>query len=114
MNTVSRFPLWRIVFWLIMAAGIVAGVSRFYYGLGATTNLSDRFPWGIWVGFDVLCGVGLAAGGFTLAAMVHLFNIKAYKPIVRPGDSDRVPGLHAGGRWRCCSTWAGPIASGTR
>jgi Ni/Fe-hydrogenase subunit HybB-like protein len=84
MNTVSRFPLWRIVFWLIMAAGIVAGVSRFYYGLGATTNLSDRFPWGIWVAFDVLCGVGLAAGGFTLAAAVHLFNIKAFKPIVRP------------------------------
>jgi Ni/Fe-hydrogenase subunit HybB-like protein len=36
------------------------------------------------VGFDVLCGVGLAAGGFTLAAIVHIFNIERYKPILRP------------------------------
>jgi Ni/Fe-hydrogenase subunit HybB-like protein len=54
------------------------------YGLAASTNLSDQFPWGIWIGFDVLCGVGLAAGGFTLVAIVHIFNIERYKPILRP------------------------------
>ncbi len=43
-----------------------------------------NFPWGIWIGFDILCGVGLAAGGFTLAAMVHIFNIKRFEPILRP------------------------------
>jgi Ni/Fe-hydrogenase subunit HybB-like protein len=84
MNTAIRQSFWRIIFWLVMAVGIVASFQRFYYGLGASTNLSDRFPWGIWIGFDLLCGVGLAAGGFTLAATVHLFNIKAYEPIVRP------------------------------
>jgi Ni/Fe-hydrogenase subunit HybB-like protein len=52
--------------------------------LGAVTNLSDQFPWGIWIGFDILCGVGLAAGGFTLVAVVHIFNIERYKPILRP------------------------------
>ena len=67
------------------------------YGLGGSTNLSDKFPWGIWIGFDVMCGVGLAAGGFTLVAMVHIFNIEQYKPVLRPADSDRLPGLHAGG-----------------
>lgn len=79
-----RSQFWRVIFWLVIAAGIVAGFQRFYYGLGASTNLSDKFPWGIWIGFDLLCGVGLAAGGFTLAAAVHLFNIKSYEPIVRP------------------------------
>jgi Ni/Fe-hydrogenase subunit HybB-like protein len=54
------------------------------YGLGGSTNLSDKFPWGIWIGFDVMCGVGLAAGGFTLVAMVHIFNIEQYKPVLRP------------------------------
>jgi len=54
------------------------------YGLGAVTNLNDQFPWGIWIGFDVLCGVGLAAGGFTLVAVVHIFNVERYKPILRP------------------------------
>src|SRR5205085_10706245 len=46
--------------------------------------LTDQFHWGIWIGFDVLCGVMLAAGGFTLTAAVHIFNIKRLKPIVRP------------------------------
>jgi Ni/Fe-hydrogenase subunit HybB-like protein len=75
---------WRTVFIALMAAGAYATVLRIMYGLGGSTNLSDRFPWGIWIGFDVLCGVGLAAGGFTLAATVHIFNIERYKPIVRP------------------------------
>ena len=75
---------WRVVFAIIMIAGAWATVLRFTGGLGAVTNLSDRFPWGLWVGFDVLCGVGLAAGGFTLVAAVHIFNIERYRPIVRP------------------------------
>ncbi|MCX6624178.1 MAG: Ni/Fe-hydrogenase cytochrome b subunit [Acidobacteria bacterium] len=75
---------WHWVFALLMLGGAYATVIRIVYGLGGSTNLSDKFPWGIWVGFDVLCGVGLAAGGFTLAATVHIFNIKRYKPIVRP------------------------------
>ncbi len=57
---------------------------RFTRGLGPSTNLNDQFPWGIWIGFDVLCGVMLAAGGFTLTAAVHIFNIKRLHPIVRP------------------------------
>ena len=75
---------WRLMFALLMVAGAYATYVRITSGLGGVTNLSDRFPWGIWVGFDVLCGVGLAAGGFTLVAAVHIFNLERYKPIVRP------------------------------
>jgi len=79
-----RFTLWKVVFFAIMAAGLYATVLRFTEGLGASTNLSDRFPWGIWIGFDVLCGVMLAAGGFTLMAAVEIFHIERFKPIIRP------------------------------
>ena len=79
-----KFTLWKVVFVVIMALGAYATVLRFVYGLGASTNLSDQFPWGIWIGFDVLCGVMLAAGGFTLMAAVHVFNIERFKPIIRP------------------------------
>lgn len=79
-----RITFWRIVFGVLMVLAAYAAYVRFFHGLGASTNLSDQFPWGIWIGFDVLCGVGLAAGGFTLAAIVHIFNIKTYEPIVRP------------------------------
>ena len=79
-----KLTFWKIVFVVLMAAGIYATFVRFTRGLGQTTNLSDQFPWGIWVGFDVLCGVMLAAGGFTLTAAVHIFNLKRLQPIVRP------------------------------
>lgn len=79
-----RFTFWRAVFVTVMALGAYAAYLRFFHGLAASTHLSDDFPWGLWIGFDVLCGVGLAAGGFTLAAAVHIFNIEKYKPIVRP------------------------------
>ena len=79
-----KLTFWKVVFVVLMAAGIYATLVRFTRGLGPTTNLSDQFPWGIWVGFDVLCGVMLAAGGFTLTAAVHIFNLKRLQPIVRP------------------------------
>ncbi len=79
-----KFTLWKVIFVVIMALGAYATVLRFVYGLGASTNLSDQFPWGIWIGFDVLCGVMLAAGGFTLMAAVHVFNLERFKPIIRP------------------------------
>ena len=79
-----RFTFWKAVFVVIMVAGVYCTVHPFLHGLGASTNLSDQFPWGIWIGFDVLCGVMLAAGGFTLTAAVQIFNIKRWHSIVRP------------------------------
>jgi Ni/Fe-hydrogenase subunit HybB-like protein len=79
-----KFTFWKLVFAVIMVLGIYATAIRFAEGLGASTNLNDQFPWGIWIGFDVLCGVMLAAGGFTLTAAVHIFNIKRWHSIVRP------------------------------
>jgi Ni/Fe-hydrogenase subunit HybB-like protein len=84
MTSLPRLTFWRGVFLVVMVASLGATYVRAFRGLGAATNLSDQFPWGLWIGFDVLCGVGLAAGGFTLAAAVHIFNIKRYEPIVRP------------------------------
>jgi Ni/Fe-hydrogenase subunit HybB-like protein len=80
----TRLTFWKLVFLALMAVGFYGTVVRFTQGLGRSTNLNDQFPWGIWIGFDVLCGVMLAAGGFTLTAAVHIFNIKRLRPIVRP------------------------------
>lgn len=79
-----RLTFWQTIFFILMIAGLYATYVRVMRGLGGATHLSDQFPWGLWIGFDILCGVGLAAGGFTLAAMVHIFNIERYKPILRP------------------------------
>src|SRR3970282_911538 len=60
------------------------GVVGFPLGLGSVTNLSDRFPWGLWIGFDVMTGVALAAGGFTVAAAVYVGHLERYRPLLRP------------------------------
>ncbi len=83
-RVLQRLTFWTATFWVVVAVGLVSTIIRFSQGLGASTNLSDQFPWGLWVGFDVVCGVGLAAGGFVIAASVYLFNLERYRPILRP------------------------------
>ena len=80
----EKITFWRLTAAAVLVLGAYATVVRFVWGLGASTNLSDDFPWGIWIGFDVLVGVGLAAGGFTITATVHLFNLERFRPIKRP------------------------------
>jgi Ni/Fe-hydrogenase subunit HybB-like protein len=69
---------------VILGAGIVLAIQRFSQGLAATTNLSNTNPWGIWIGFDVMSGVALAAGGYVIASAVYVFGLKDYQSIVRP------------------------------
>ncbi|HEU4364780.1 MAG TPA: Ni/Fe-hydrogenase cytochrome b subunit [Candidatus Krumholzibacteria bacterium] len=79
-----RFGFWSAVFWILMGFGVATAFMRFTRGLGSVTNLTDTFPWGLWIGFDILCGVGLAAGGFTITAIVYLFHLERFRPIARP------------------------------
>jgi len=79
-----RITFWRVTTFLILALFAVGTYLRFTGGLARVTNLTDAFPWGLWVAFDILCGVGLAAGGFTVAAMVYLFGWERYRPVLRP------------------------------
>jgi Ni/Fe-hydrogenase subunit HybB-like protein len=68
----------------LVALGALASLVRFIFGLGVTTNLNDVYPWGLWISFDVVTAVPLAAGAFTLGAIVHCFHIKKLEPLVRP------------------------------
>ena len=74
----------NIVAAIIFCVGIPIAIYRFLIGgLEATTNLTNDYPWGLWIGFDVLVGVALAAGGFVLGSAVHLFGMRQYYPLVR-------------------------------
>ena len=77
------FSFWRTVVAIIFAAGIYSMYARFALGLKLATNLTDPQPWGLWVGLGTLCGVGLSAGGFALAASVYLLGLERYRPILR-------------------------------
>ena len=79
-----RMTFWKFIFFLIMAVGAYAMYVRVFHGLGASTAMSDDFPWGLWVSFDVMTGVALAAGGFTIAATVYVLHLEEFRPILRP------------------------------
>jgi Ni/Fe-hydrogenase subunit HybB-like protein len=80
----SRLRIAKGILWGLL--GLAAGVTvvRFTRGLGATTALSDTTPWGLWIGFDVMGGVALAAGGFVVAGLAHIFHRERYHHAVRP------------------------------
>jgi Ni/Fe-hydrogenase subunit HybB-like protein len=67
----------------IIAVGLAIIVIRFAFGLASVTNLSQDYPWGIWIGFDVVTGVAFAGGAYTLCFVVHILNFKKYEPILR-------------------------------
>jgi Ni/Fe-hydrogenase subunit HybB-like protein len=79
-----KLTFWRVVFLVIMAAGLYSTYVRYLRGLGAVSNMTDQFPWGFWIGFDCLCGVMLAAGAFCIVGAVYLFNVESLHSIVRP------------------------------
>ncbi len=80
----SNFTTFNAVVAVILVIGIPVIFYRLVYGLGPSTNLSDNTPWGIWIGFDMLCGVALAAGGFVIGTAVHLMGMKDYEFLFRP------------------------------
>jgi len=68
----------------LMGTGLIFAIIRLLFGLGSVTNLSNQFPWGLWIGIDVVTGVALAAGGFTTGALVYVFNRDQYEAVIRP------------------------------
>ncbi len=79
-----KLTFWRVVFAVIMVLGLYSTYVRYAHGLGAVSNMTDQFPWGLWIGFDCLCGVMLAAGGFCMVGAVYLFNVESLHGVVKP------------------------------
>ena len=78
------FPVGISILTGLVILGLVTMILRYVGGLGATTNLSDGRAWGLWISFDLYCGVALAAGGFFLAGIVYIFGREKYHAVARP------------------------------
>ena len=73
----------NIISAVIILVGIVWIVIRFTKGLSSITNLNQEFPWGIWIGFDVVTGVAFAGGAYVLTFMVYILKMEKYHPAIR-------------------------------
>jgi Ni/Fe-hydrogenase subunit HybB-like protein len=68
----------------LMGIGVVVATVRFVSGIGAISNLSNTFPWGFWISFDIYTGIAISSGAFLLAAAVYVFDLPQFKPLVMP------------------------------
>ena len=67
----------------VILLGIGILVIRFTQGLGSVTNLNQEFPWGFWIGFDVVTGVALAGGAYVITFVVYVMKVENYHAVVR-------------------------------
>jgi Ni/Fe-hydrogenase subunit HybB-like protein len=69
---------------VVVAIGAAAALWRFVFGIGAVSNLSDGYPWGVWIAIDVVVGTALGCGGYAVALLVYVLNRGEYHALVRP------------------------------
>ena len=79
----DNITIGNMIAFIILIFGIYAMVYRLIYGLGPSTNLSDEYPWGIWIGWDVLVAIALAGSGFSVGTVIHLFGLEEYHHFAR-------------------------------
>lgn len=81
-----RFRIGLFPLTLLALMGIAAFIAlwRYIYGIGAISNLSNAYPWGFWVSFDLFTGIAISSGAFVIASLVYLFGLEELRPLVRP------------------------------
>lgn len=83
-KNIRLFTIWSVPQILLALGAVGVVVWKLREGLGAVTNLSDIWPWGLWVAFDMGVYIPLAGGGFALAAIVYIFQLERFRPIIKP------------------------------
>jgi Ni/Fe-hydrogenase subunit HybB-like protein len=77
----NRFMKFLVIF---LGLWVLILLYRFLTGIGTVSGLTDGYPWGIWIAFDVVTGTALACGGYAIAILAYILNKGKYHPLVRP------------------------------
>ncbi|MBE2889698.1 Ni/Fe-hydrogenase cytochrome b subunit [Geobacter anodireducens] len=80
-GTILTRPFFILLFFVLVGLALIA--YRFFAGVGAVTGLSDGYPWGIWIAYDVATGTAFACGGYALALLIYIMNRWKYHPLIR-------------------------------
>jgi len=86
-----------IILAMLLVPAAVVLLLRFVFGLGSVTNLSDGYPWGMWIAIDLIIGTALGCGGLVTALLVYIINKGEYHPIVRAALMTSLFGYVLGG-----------------
>ena len=79
-----RIGILPMILLALMGIAFVIAMIRYTYGIGPITDLSNSYPWGFWISFDLFTGVAISSGGFLMAGTVYILRIKEFQPLLRP------------------------------
>lgn len=79
-----RLPIVAWILISLMGIGLVVALVRFAMGIGPISNLTNTYPWGFWISFDIFTGIAITSGAFILAALTYIFEIKTFRPLLMP------------------------------
>jgi len=77
----KKFVTFMVIF---LGLWVAVLLYRFIFGIGVVSGLTDYYPWGVWIAFDVVTGTALACGGYAIAILCYILNKGKYHPLVRP------------------------------
>ncbi len=80
----NRTRFIKDILWVLVFLGFTAAVLRLWFGLGATTNLTDAVPWGLWKVLNMIAGVALSTCGFTIGFLVYVLKLEKFRPLLKP------------------------------
>lgn len=83
-NPRLRLSPLAIILLTLMGIAFIIAMVRYVYGVGAISNLSNAYPWGFWVSFDLYTGIAISSGAFVLTSVVYIFELKELRPLIRP------------------------------
>jgi len=63
--------------------GVGLSIYRMFVGLGPTTNMSDHYPWGIWITVDLFL-IPVAGAAFTISLISYFFRRGVFHSVIRP------------------------------
>jgi Ni/Fe-hydrogenase subunit HybB-like protein len=76
-------PLMKVLLAVFGVSALVMAY-RFVTGMGAVSNMSDGFTWGIWEPINVVVFTGIGAGAYGVGLLCYLLNKGQYHGLVRP------------------------------
>ena len=79
-----RIGLFPVILMVLAGIAFVIAMWRFIFGIGAISDLSNAYPWGFWVSFDLFTGIAISSGAFILASLVYIFELEEFRPMLRP------------------------------
>lgn len=68
---------------LLTLMGVGLSIYRLVVGLGVTTNMSDHYPWGIWISIDLFL-IPVAGAAFTISFISYFYGRERYHSVIRP------------------------------